>query len=522
MLLLGCLASVALIVRLSRLPIFKASSPRFLLLVCLGVMLLLSSVYARTEESSTASKFARDSACAADLFLANLGYTLIGGALLLKTYRPRSIFLRKTLSAKVALLKDSSLSLLLLALLILETALLLGLYFGAGPLESMLQPFGSSDHAYDSVDYFACGSEHDAGLTKIFLPVTISARFLLLGVLALCVFSVRNVPERYNETRQLLITSYNLLFLSILLPAIDATMDRGKDAALLAYSLCVFIICSLTVAIILAPKIHTIWKLPKGATAAMGAGAGTRGVTNNNATMMQQPTAAGGGENDTEMDQFSPGDSAAPHLMPTPGLVIGAGPTPAPGQAASFASTFGAGAVGASRSGGKAAAVPTSSSASSTNRSGGGGGGARGGLSPSASSRAFSRPSFVSSSRPLSSAAGNGGGGGSSSSGSSAGMTMSTTLMHIPSSASFTITPITADFSAGAAAAATLDEVTLQLLEQLEAIAKLPKSSGIAGGASSSTTVVAASSTAPGVEGTVDADANALPPPSPSPSSVLP
>jgi hypothetical protein len=72
------------------------------------------------------------------------------------------------------------------------------------------------------------------------------------------------VPAAFNETRSITVTVYNLLFLSILLPAIDAAMSRGKDAALVAYSACVFAICSATILILIAPKLVVVYKLKFG------------------------------------------------------------------------------------------------------------------------------------------------------------------------------------------------------------------------------------------------------------------
>jgi hypothetical protein len=54
---------------------------------------------------------------------------------------------------------------------------------------------------------------------------------------------------------QLLLTVYNLLFTSVLLPAIDGTLGRGLDSTVLAYGGCVFLVCILTVAILMVPKI---------------------------------------------------------------------------------------------------------------------------------------------------------------------------------------------------------------------------------------------------------------------------
>ena len=63
--------------------IMKAASPPFIQLMLLGLLLLLSAEFPRIYENEINST----RLCEADLFLTNLGYTLIVGSLLVKTYR---------------------------------------------------------------------------------------------------------------------------------------------------------------------------------------------------------------------------------------------------------------------------------------------------------------------------------------------------------------------------------------------------------------------------------------------------
>lgn len=289
---LTALLMVALVV-LRNHPVLRASSPLFLQAVCLGVMVLASSVCARTVENAEGfSRDERDAACVADFFLANLGYVLIVGALLVKTARVRAIFLQRTLGESKAarrgsvlqMRRDWQLALVLLALLCAETAMLVALQMSA-PLHVELFVNGSS--LWPPEDHFACTSS----LERLFVPVTIAARFALLLLTAVCAYSVRDVPSQFNETRQLLLTVYNLLLLSSLLPVIDASLHRGRDNALAAYSVCVFVICALTLAILFAPKIAAILRMHRRAHARHGATTG--GSTSQGTEGTQHPTISG-------------------------------------------------------------------------------------------------------------------------------------------------------------------------------------------------------------------------------------
>ena len=243
-------------------PVFKASSPVFLLYMCVGIAMLCSSIFSRANES-LGGLSSRTAACVSDLYLCNLGYFLIVGALLLKTYRLRAIFLRRSLTGKIAFLQDSRLALVLIGILMAETVMLLALE-QSHRLTSVL----------DSIDnetvYWHCSTPSDTDLTGLYLPITIAFRFVLLALTAACVYSVREIPSQFNEATSLLATVYNLLFLSILLPIIDAVMDRGRDTALIAYSISVFAICVLTLLLQLAPKIIVL----------LGRGGGSSGLQN--------------------------------------------------------------------------------------------------------------------------------------------------------------------------------------------------------------------------------------------------
>jgi hypothetical protein len=96
---------------------------------------------------------------------------------------------------------------------------------------------------------------------RVYVPLILSIRFSLLLLTTICAYKIRKIPDLFNETRQLVFTIYNLLFLSISLPTIDLTMNRGKDIAMIAYGLCIFMICMLTILIMFIPKIILVIKM---------------------------------------------------------------------------------------------------------------------------------------------------------------------------------------------------------------------------------------------------------------------
>jgi ABC-type branched-subunit amino acid transport system substrate-binding protein len=171
--------------------VMKASSPLFLVLYLVGVQLLCASVIPRTYESDIA---ASPVPCEADLFLANIGYTLFVGALLIKTWRLKHIFNRKQLHSTVKL-DDTRLLMALAGLLLLESALLVGLSVGA-PMSIQLREVKELE------DYYVCRTDSigDNELSTIYLPAIMATRFALLIATTVVVYGVRNIPDTFSTS----------------------------------------------------------------------------------------------------------------------------------------------------------------------------------------------------------------------------------------------------------------------------------------------------------------------------------
>ena len=181
-----CLGVVALgmvlLYGLRKEAVFKAASPPFVGSMLLGVMLLLTSIFPRVYENHDGGTIA---GCTADLFLTNYGYTLIVGSLLLKTVRVERIFLSRRFQQRV--LTNWHLSGGLLLLLLIQTAILLGLVLG-NPLRLSLARFDDHD------DYIYCDSTH--GNTE-YTAAIYSFRFALLLVTAIYSYRIRDIPDDF-------------------------------------------------------------------------------------------------------------------------------------------------------------------------------------------------------------------------------------------------------------------------------------------------------------------------------------
>lgn len=148
-------------------------------------------------------------------------------------------------------LKDRYLLIILFGLIILSSAMLTGLCLG-DPFYLQLSRFNSMS------DYQYCTSKYQLHL---YVPLILSTRFALLLLTTICAYKIRKISDLFNETRQLVFTVYNLFFLSITLPTIDLTMDRGKNMTMIAYGVCAFLICILTTLIMFVPKLVLIMNM---------------------------------------------------------------------------------------------------------------------------------------------------------------------------------------------------------------------------------------------------------------------
>jgi ABC-type branched-subunit amino acid transport system substrate-binding protein len=265
---IGCMQILLFLTREQN--VMRAASPLFLGLFLFGAQLLCASIIPRVLEGNLSFG---DHPCVADLWLANLGYTLLVGALLVKTMRLASILHARQRNQLKTRVTDQKLLVGLGVLLLLESIVLLSLQYAS--------PMTMRRSTYDSMnDYYACraggsggeipdnsddGSEEVTTSTgtnevdTIYLPVIIATRFALLIATAVMAFRTRTIPDAFNESKQLLVTVYNLLLLSALLPAIDGSLGRGKEVSLCAYSLLVLVISLSSVSIIFLPKLNTLY-----------------------------------------------------------------------------------------------------------------------------------------------------------------------------------------------------------------------------------------------------------------------
>ena len=255
-------------------PVVRSASPRLLICLIIGTMLLCSSIIPRALVNSdlSLSQVWDAKVCNAELFLLNLGYTAMSFAFLIKSYRLYRLYHRRTISRVMrSRWKNYIFIATWLSALMLQAVQLLGLILTV-PIQSV--PRGENQQYYlvcdvRPSDYVTASTvptttavmaAESYRVNTLYIPIILSTRFALLLLATFCAFVCRKIGNGFGESTQLLYTLYNLTALSVLLPTLEQATGRGEDGPLIAYCISVFLIAVLTLVATFAPKMILILK----------------------------------------------------------------------------------------------------------------------------------------------------------------------------------------------------------------------------------------------------------------------
>jgi len=221
-------------------PIIRAASPLFMSVSLFGVIMMFAGAVALVSPVSTFS-------CGAVSWLINLGIMVTFAPLFAKTWRIYRIFGRRKLS--VVKISNRKLMFIIGTLLSMEIIILI-IWQALSPLQpyitSTIEGSASRVHNYNQ-----CGVE-DVG-TSMFAIVAVEKGLLLLFG-ALMAFSTRRVSSQFNESSQVALAIYNVVFsIGIIAPIIFVIGATGD--VLVALLLFVLLwISFFTACILVIPK----------------------------------------------------------------------------------------------------------------------------------------------------------------------------------------------------------------------------------------------------------------------------
>ena len=223
-------------------PVIRSSSPQFLSMSLLGVIVLLAGTIVLVQPPSFYS-------CSALAWLWSFGFSLTFAPLFAKTWRIYRIFGRRKLS--VVKLSNRKLSVLVLAILTLDL-ILMSIWQALSPLQPYITTTYTGSNPVVQNEYNQCGVD-DSGRTMLALVAV--SKGVLLVFAALMAFTTRKVSSTFNESSGIALAIYNVLFcISIIAPIILVIHAIGDMLVLLLLFLGIWV-SGFTATILFVPKL---------------------------------------------------------------------------------------------------------------------------------------------------------------------------------------------------------------------------------------------------------------------------
>ncbi|XP_012942993.1 probable G-protein coupled receptor CG31760 [Aplysia californica] len=244
---LGCIVVSIITFTYRKELVIKTASPIFLQLMCLGAILMCSSVFVLYGEVTSL-------ACTIRIWPYHLGFGVMYGALLLKTWRISVIFKQGGTMKRVNL-PDKALLQRLVPLVAL-VVVYLGVWSAIHP------PLAETVKTSKELKFFVCSMSWWS-----YAMFGVQALLLLVGVY-LC-FTVRKAPAHFNESKFITWATYNAIILGsfILMLTQFVGMSVGPDVVFVLHMAQQQVFVTITMALIFAPK---FWALYRGSSNAEG------------------------------------------------------------------------------------------------------------------------------------------------------------------------------------------------------------------------------------------------------------
>jgi len=231
--------------RMKEFRVIQASSPTFLFLVVIGANISYAGVFITILEPSAL-------VCGLYPWFKYLGFAVVFGSLLIKTYRIEVIFNSK--SRRIAAIKDAAL-LLRLGVYVGIWVIVLGVYVGV----EALRPF--VDHIDELQD--------DAFFVRNRVALVCEYGYWNYGMMGLVVgtlvygccltYWVKDTPSAFNESRWIALSIYNWTFVGIIVQTITLKAIVDADMIFVAEVVMVVITQTGVIALMFLPKVQAVY-----------------------------------------------------------------------------------------------------------------------------------------------------------------------------------------------------------------------------------------------------------------------
>ena len=232
--------------------IIKKSSPVFCQLILFGIIMVNSSLIIWTLTQTQVT-------CIVKLWVLCLGFALIMGNLLAKTYRIFKIF--TNIKVSTAAITDIDLLKFSGVVIFFEAALLAIYTFGSGTLPEAIVINSSTNSLYAFV---SCQVPNNETFQTTMTIVIIAFNIILVLLGAVIAYLTRNVDSAFNESTWIGATMYAYIFLSVIFLSLYYTNGDGSGSAGAQYaerSFAILLGMLLTLGFLFGPKFMTIARI---------------------------------------------------------------------------------------------------------------------------------------------------------------------------------------------------------------------------------------------------------------------
>ncbi|KAJ3411452.1 hypothetical protein HDV05_002187 [Chytridiales sp. JEL 0842] len=227
--------------------IFKASAPRFLALILLGTNISFISIWIYSQYPMD------DKLCVTYGWLKYMGFAVVFGALIVKTYRISAIFTQK--KNKQRNLNDGMMFIYFLIFMAVWVAILV--VWTAVPSLTPKLVIDSIPEVAKNGTLLSYNTTPRCEFTA-YNYVCLGAMVITLAIGVVITYQIRNTPSAFNESKYIAMATYNWVVIGVVLNAISNFAVKDPDVIFVTESLIVIITQTGVVGFLFVPKMFEI------------------------------------------------------------------------------------------------------------------------------------------------------------------------------------------------------------------------------------------------------------------------
>jgi len=232
--------------------VVKNSQPMFLLLLCFGVLVLMSAIFPLGIDDAIADQRQCNTACASVPWLLSIGFSIIFAALFSKLWRINRVFnasatMRRVVVTERDVLVPFALLITLNIILLLSWTLVDPLVFRRVYTDELTSYGRCQTEGPESV-WFVCA-----------LAVLNFTALILANVQA---YMARSIKDEYQESKYIGLSTLSMLQIFIVGVPLLVIVSTDPSSNFFVWTGIIFIVCTTILGLIFVPKIIS-WKNPK-------------------------------------------------------------------------------------------------------------------------------------------------------------------------------------------------------------------------------------------------------------------